>query len=83
MNKINPLQRPLLYQDDNQKDRGTVKRSNNGGQAFQLDQVEISKQAREVQKASQSEGNSITKLSQDASIVGSNWYLQGYILTED
>ncbi|MBU0518430.1 hypothetical protein KKA00_02330 [bacterium] len=83
MNKINPLQRPSPYQDDTSKDREKVSRSKSGGETFHLDHVEISSKARLVQKANEVQNSVAQQLSQDASRVGSQWYTQGYFLTED
>lgn len=82
MNKINPLQKIQGVPDDRGNDRKVSRRVGEKTKTFTLDRVEISPEARLVQKAESVRKSAEPWLLPDADRLGSQWYSVGYNLPE-
>lgn len=82
MSKINPLQRIAGIPDDQTGGKQKPTRTGSPQKPFGLDRVEISPQARLVQRAEHLHQSAAGGLAEDAHRVSDHWYLIGYNLPE-
>ncbi|TKJ41619.1 hypothetical protein CEE37_03370 [candidate division LCP-89 bacterium B3_LCP] len=80
MSKINPLQRVPGLPDQGSNDKNRIHRSDKSYKMFELDKVEISREAREVQRTENAGAINTghTELTNEARKMGNQWYLVGY-----
>ncbi len=83
MTKINPLQKIQGMREAQAEDRKATRRRGAQAQKFDLDRVEISAVARQVQKAESIRRSVAPQWVEDADRVGNQWYRSGYHLVSD
>jgi len=82
MSKINPLQRVPGLTDERTTEKKKPEQAASSDKAFKLDRVEISANARLVQRAEDLQRTSSSEQVEDGHRVGKHWYLYGYLLPE-
>jgi hypothetical protein len=83
MNKINPLRKIQGLPEPQTEDRKVSRRKGGQVKAFDLDRVEISAVARQVQKAESIRKSVAPEWMDDAERLSLQWYRTGYHLLSD